>query len=87
MLCAVMVSIYEPETLRVTNHANAEHLFWVLFASLSSCLGQLGDEQKVSFPKIVSLGIEPVVSSLSIAKSTLCYGAIAAYSVMETLKI
>ena len=30
------VRSYEPDTLPLSNHINAEHLFWVLFASLFS---------------------------------------------------
>ena len=68
------ISSYEPGTMRLSNHINAEHRF--SFASLLSGwatttdtpLGRMGNKRKVSFPRtsITSSRIEVEVSYLRI---------------------
>ena len=70
-------------TLRLSNHINADALFWVLFASLSSVwatilsklLGPNEKETSIVIPRtqqgIASWGIDPAVSNLLITNPTL----------------
>ena len=78
-----LVCWYEASTLHLYNHTNADALFWVLFARISSgwatttgkLLDPVGIRRKMSFPttrrRIAEAGIEPEVSNVSITNDAL----------------
>ena len=78
VLLSLFVRSYEPGTLRMSNHTNAEHFLGFCLRIIRQagppqpvdCLAPMGNKLKVSFPRtqrrIANSRVEPVVSSISI---------------------